>query len=191
MAAGRLRASPISIPIYIGAMRPRMLELAGELADGALPLLLPPAHFESAMQSISAGARRSGRDLSDLDAAACVWCSIDDDAPAARSAMAAKIAYYGPSFGPEQLTRVGLSTKDFGVIEDALSHDGAERAAELVTPPMLSLGIVGSAEDVVEQCAPLIAAGARHVSFGPPLGPSPERAVAVLGHRVLPALRKL
>ena len=33
------------IPIYVGAMSPRMLELIGSTADGGLPLLFPPEHF--------------------------------------------------------------------------------------------------------------------------------------------------
>jgi 5,10-methylenetetrahydromethanopterin reductase len=191
LSQGKLWASPIDMRIYIGAMGTRMLQLAGELADGALPLLLPPAYFDAATHSIGVGAQRSGRDLSNLDIAACVWCSIDDDAAAARRALAAKIAYYGASFAPEQLARVGVSSMDFKAIEDALAEGRGARATELVTPAMLGLGIVGSADDVIEQCAPLIVAGARHVSFGPPLGPSMERAVAVLGGRVLPALDKL
>jgi len=34
----------------------------------------------------------------------------------------------------------------------------------------------------------LLAQGARHLSFGPPLGPDPEAAIAVLGGEVLPSL---
>jgi len=63
-----------------------------------------------------------------------------------------------------------------------------DAAARLVTEPMLRLGIAGGAEDVIERCRWLIDHGARHVSFGPPLGPDPLRAVEVLGARVLPAL---
>ena len=33
------------IPIYIGAMSPRMLRLIGEIGDGGLPLLFPPEHY--------------------------------------------------------------------------------------------------------------------------------------------------
>ena len=35
-------APPRLTPVYVGAMGPRMLALAGELADGVLPLLFPP-----------------------------------------------------------------------------------------------------------------------------------------------------
>jgi len=32
-------------PIYLGAMSPGMLRLAGELAYGTLPVLFPPEHY--------------------------------------------------------------------------------------------------------------------------------------------------
>jgi 5,10-methylenetetrahydromethanopterin reductase len=185
----RLRTGPAAVPIYVGAMGPRMLELAGELADGVLPLLFPPEHYRAAADRVGAGARRSGRTPDSLDVAACVWCSIDDDPDRARHALAEKIAYYGPSFSPDLLAGAMLSLADFRPIEAALLAGRADEAAELVTPAMLKLGIAGGAQDVVDQCAALVAAGARHISFGPPLGPDPERAVTVLGAEVLPALR--
>ena len=188
---GRLMCGPVEVPLYVGAMGPRMLELAGELADGALPLLFPPEQFERARRSIVAGARRAGRDVADLDIAACVWCSIHADSAAARRAMAWKIAYYGPSFSSDLLERASLSRADFAEIETALSAGQGGRAAELVTREMLDLGIVGTASDLTARCAGLITAGARHISFGPPLGPDIDQAVKTLGREVIPELRRL
>lgn len=184
-----LRTPAHPTPIYLGVMSPRMLALAGEVADGALPLLFPPEHFPVAASQAAGGARAVGRDAAALDLAACVWASVDDaDPAAARHALAAKIAYYGPSFAPYLLARAGLSVTDFDPISAALRRDGLDAAARLVTEPMLRLGIAGSAADVVERCRWLIEQGATHVSFGPPLGPDPREAVEVLGRQVLPAL---
>lgn len=185
---GRLRAGPGPVPIYVGAMGPRMLELAGELADGALPLLFPPEHYSVAAAQVVRGADRAGRDPESVDVAACVWCSVDDDRDRARRALAQKIAYYGPSFSPYLLERAAISPEDFQPVMDAMSHGDVDRAAALVTPRMLSLGIAGSWHEVAERCLGLVAAGARHISFGPPLGPDPERAIASLGRDVLPLL---
>ena len=185
----RLRTGPVAVPIYIGAMGPRMLELAGELADGVLPLLFPPEHYLAAAERVAAGVRRGGRSLDNLDVAACVWCSIDDDPDRARRALAEKIAYYGPSFSPDLLAGASLTLQDFHPIEALLLAGRDEEAAELVTPAMLRLGIAGGAQEVADRCNVLVAAGAGHISFGPPLGPDPERAVAVLGADVLPAIR--
>lgn len=59
-----------------------------------------------------------------------------------------------------------------------------ERAIGLVDARMLRIGIVGDADDVIERLEPLVAAGARHLSFGPPLGPDPLQAVQLLGQVV-------
>ena len=186
---GHLRTGAAPVPIYVGAMGPKMLDLAGELADGALPLLFPPEHFATAAAHVADGARRAGRDPQAIDVAACVWCSIDDDASKARRALAEKIAYYGASFSPYLLRRASISVDDFIPIQEAMSAGDDRRAADLVTPAMLNLGIAGGVYEVAERCAALVKGGARHISFGPPLGPDPERAVAALGREVLPSLR--
>lgn len=171
---GRMRIPIQNVPIYLGAMGPAMLGLAGRVADGALPLLFPPRHYRVAAAQIAEGAAAAGRDVSSIDVAACIWCSVDQDAEAARRPLAEKIAYYGPSFSSDLLARSGLRPSDF---------EGG-----VVTPAMLGLGVAGDAGDVISACAEMIRDGARHVSFGPPLGPDPESALKVLGSEVLPAL---
>jgi 5,10-methylenetetrahydromethanopterin reductase len=187
---GHLRTGPLSVPIYIGAMGPLMLRLAGRLADGALPLLLPPERYLLAAAHITEGARNSGRDPDSIDVAACIWCSIDRNKARAKRALASKIAYYGASFSPDLLAGASLAVSDFGSIQQAMSSGDAERATDLVTPAMLRLGVAGGVDEIVEAGASLIAAGARHISFGPPLGPDPDQAVAALGKQVLPVLNQ-
>ncbi len=186
---GRLRTRPASVPIYVGAQGPRMLQLAGRLGDGALPLLLPPQRYQFAVAQINEGARLSGRDPAALDVAACIWCSIDTNKASAQRALASKIAYYGASFSPDLLERVSLTLDDFRAIQQAMSNGDVGRATDLVNPAMLSLGVAGGVDDVIEACAGLVGAGARHISFGPPLGPDPVQAIITLGAKVVPALR--
>ena len=51
------------VPIYIGGMGPRMLQLAGEIGDGALPLLFPPERYFGARRQVEKGqASRSNPD---------------------------------------------------------------------------------------------------------------------------------
>ena len=57
------------IPILIAATGPRTIELAGEVADGALLAVgLHPAMLEGARQRLNAGANRAGRDPGSLEA---------------------------------------------------------------------------------------------------------------------------
>jgi hypothetical protein len=53
---------------------------------------------------------------------------------------------------------------------------------DLVNPAMQSLGVAGGVDEVV-------AAGARHISFRPLLGPDPEKAIIALGTKVVPAFK--
>jgi 5,10-methylenetetrahydromethanopterin reductase len=176
------------VPVYVGGMSPKMLEMAGRLADGVLPLLYPPEHFTEARAQVLRGVENAGRSPYDVDIPACFWVSVADDAEAARLALAAKIAYYGPSFAPYLLARAGLSIADFGPVTAAMERDGLDAATRLIDDRMLALGITGSVSQVVERCLALRAAGATHLSFGPPLGPDVREAVEVLGTEVLPAL---
>lgn len=187
-----LRFAPLRrIPIYIGAMSPNMLRAIGEIADGGLPLLFPPEHYETVMPLIREGVERSGRDLDEIDIAACIWCSVDDDRIAAEDALREKIAYYGHALSPMIWERLGVTREAFNEIERAMMVErDNEKAKRLVTPAMLRIGIVGDTHDLIERLEGLVAMGAQHLSFGPPLGPNVLAAVEALGRDVLPHFRK-
>lgn len=174
-------------PIYLGATGPRMLELAGEIGDGVLPLLFPPEHYATVRPMIERGVAKRSRRLGELDLAACVWVSIDEDRDAARRALAEKIVYYGPALSPLLLHQLGLERGDFAQIEAAwVEERDLDRACSLVDERMMAIGVVGTAEEVVQRLEPLVEAGVGHLSFGPPLGPDPLVAVELLGKKVLP-----
>jgi 5,10-methylenetetrahydromethanopterin reductase len=177
---------PRPVPVYIGAMGPGMLEMAGRHADGVLPLLYPPERYATARQHVLAGRAHSDRAF---DFPACFWVSLSDDPVTARTALAEKLAYYGPSISASMLATAGLLPQDFAPAA-RLAH-GGHAAAELIDDRMLSLGVAGDAADVVARCMALYRLGARHLSFGPPLGPDPLTAIRLLGDEVLPALHEL
>jgi 5,10-methylenetetrahydromethanopterin reductase len=176
------------VPVYVGGMSPKMLEMAGRLADGVLPLLYPPEHFAEARAQVLRGVKAAGRSASEIDIPACFWVSIANDDTKARLALAAKIAYYGPSFAPYLLSRAGLAVEDFAPVTSVLETKGLDAAARLINEKMLALGITGTAPQVIERCLSLRSAGATHLSFGPPLGPDIREAVEMLGTDVLPTL---
>lgn len=78
------RKEPRNVPIYIGATGPQMMELTGEIADGAvLNYCVPPSYNKMAMARLEAGAKKAGRSLDDIDRPQLVVCSVDDDRAAA------------------------------------------------------------------------------------------------------------
>ncbi len=128
--------------------------------------------------------------LGEIDFAACLWVSLSSDGDAARRALAEKIAYYGASLSPLILERLSLTRDDFVAIDRAVHHErDMDKACSLVDERMLRIGVTGEPKDLIDRLEPLVAAGARHLSFGPPLGPDPLEAVRLLGRVVLPYFR--
>ena len=72
--------SPRHVPIYLGATGMQMMELAGEIADGALlNYLVGPRYNATALEHLAVGAGRSGRAVEDVDRPQLVVCSLDED----------------------------------------------------------------------------------------------------------------
>jgi 5,10-methylenetetrahydromethanopterin reductase len=74
------RREPRNVPIMIGATGPKMMELTGEIADGAvLNYCVPPDYNHKALKQLERGAKKAGRTLDDIDRPQLVVCSVDPD----------------------------------------------------------------------------------------------------------------
>src|SRR6266702_5227689 len=72
--------SPKDVPIYVGATGMKMMELAGEIGDGAvLNYMVGPSYNRQAMVALAEGAARAGRSMEDIDRPQLVVCSLDED----------------------------------------------------------------------------------------------------------------
>ncbi len=81
--------------VYLAALSRRMLELAGELADGAILWLCPPAYVRDvAVPALTRGRQRAGKTLDGFEIVAAVPLAVTDDAAAARRAFADELARY-------------------------------------------------------------------------------------------------
>lgn len=74
------RREPRNVPIMIGATGDLMMELTGEIADGAvLNYCVPPEYNIKALELLEKGAKKSGRTLDEIDRPQLVVCSVDHD----------------------------------------------------------------------------------------------------------------
>ena len=74
------RKEPRNVPVYVGATGDKMMELAGEIAEGVvLNYCVPPDYNNNAMELLAKGAKRSGRSIDDIDRPQLVVCSVDED----------------------------------------------------------------------------------------------------------------
>ena len=71
---------PKDVPIYIGATGLQMMELTGEIADGAvLNYLVSPDYNQQAIEALERGAAKAGRSIDDIDRPQLVVCSVHED----------------------------------------------------------------------------------------------------------------
>lgn len=74
------RREPRHVPIMIGATGDNMMELTGEISDGAvLNYCVEPSYNAKALELLDAGAKKSGRRVDDIDRPQLVVCSVDMD----------------------------------------------------------------------------------------------------------------
>ncbi|MDQ7024224.1 MAG: LLM class flavin-dependent oxidoreductase [Anaerolineae bacterium] len=74
------RKTPRNVPIYIGATGMKMMEMTGEVADGAvLNYLVHPDYNLRAMDALEKGAKKAGKTIDDIDRPQLVICSVDND----------------------------------------------------------------------------------------------------------------
>ena len=185
--AAKLKDGPTApTPIYVGAMGPKMLQLAGREADGVIALCLPPTRFHWVQEQVDKGSKGTRP----VDLGCGLWVSIDEDPDVARRLLARCIAAYAGALSKDALEGAGYDVERFEAIQKVVTTGDLEAATDMVDDSMLELGIAGSATDVTDRCLELIGQGARHISFGHPLGATPMEAIRLIGKRVLPTLRK-
>ena len=74
------RREPRNVPLMIGGTGPKMMELTGEIADGAvLNYCVPPEYNDEALARLKVGAERAGRSLDDIDRPQLMICSVHED----------------------------------------------------------------------------------------------------------------
>ena len=112
--AARLLFVPAQeVPIYLGAMSPKMLALGGGLSDGVLALLSRPSTTQRRVGTSSGdGTRTTVQPSPSISLPACGsrWPRTVEGA---ETALADKLVFYGPEFSPYLLERVGLTREDF------------------------------------------------------------------------------
>ncbi len=127
---------PKEVPIYVGATGDRMLELAGEIADGVvLNYLVSPGYNERAMERLEAGLARAGRSLDELDRPQLVVCSVHEDEQTALAMARLMVTQYlGQQ--PHIMRASGVPQSLLDSVAEVLtwpaSHEQVERASKLV-----------------------------------------------------------
>ncbi|TMD72770.1 MAG: LLM class F420-dependent oxidoreductase, partial [Chloroflexi bacterium] len=90
------------IPIFLAVLGPKNVALAGEIADGWLPVFFSPEHTTALRGPLEEGAARAGRSLDDFRICPSVNVMIGDDIESARNAMRPILALYVGGMGSRE-----------------------------------------------------------------------------------------
>jgi 5,10-methylenetetrahydromethanopterin reductase len=134
------------LPIYIACSGPRMLRLAGELADGVIVQCgVFPGAVEWALQHLGEGAARAGRSLADLEVWVMACGAISDDQEWAHNNSRTMAAWFAQT-APHTCQVAGLDRALVERIQEVYSggeFHHAQAAAALVPPEMVELFTIG------------------------------------------------
>ena len=183
--------SPLNaLPIHLGVLGPKNLEMAGEIADGVLLSgMTSAAYARFAVDHIRLGAERAGRRLADLEIGAFLLISISEDESAAREAVKPFLATLlgilaaepknplvaTPGTPPQELARIG----------EAFAK--RRTPVELVSEWMVdTFAIAGSPARCREALGEIVAAGVSHpIAFEVP-GVDPEKTIRTVHEHLMP-----
>jgi len=176
-----------NVPIYMGAQGPKMLELAGEVADGVLINASHPRDFEEAVKQISAGAKKAGRDPKDVDVAAYACFSIDKDAAKAVNAAKVVVAFIVAGSPDMVLERHGIDVASKAAIGGAIAKgDFGSLMGGMVTKEMMdAFSISGTPDDCKARINELLDIGVTQIVAGSPIGPDKEKAIKLIGKEII------
>ncbi len=145
---------PKDVPIYIGATGMQMMELTGEIADGAvLNYLVSPDYNVRALEALERGAAKAGRTLDDIDRPQLVVCSVDTDRQAALDGARLLVTQYlGQQ--PHIMKASGVPQELLDEIGEVLTwpatHDEVVAASKLVPDDIVQMITASGTPDEVQ-----------------------------------------
>ncbi len=156
---------PKDVPIYIGATGMQMMELTGEIADGAvLNYLVSPSYNVQALEALERGAARAGRNLDDIDRPQLVVCSVHEDRQTALDMARMMVTQYlgqQPHIMKASGVPQSLLDEVGNVLTWPATHEQVEAASTLVPDEIVQmLTASGTADDARAKVAEYVANGA-------------------------------
>ncbi|MBD0292396.1 MAG: LLM class F420-dependent oxidoreductase [Jiangellaceae bacterium] len=137
----RLTVRPVRerIPVYLAAIGPRNVELAGEIADGWLAIFFAPEHAAASLEWLRCGRAVAGRTMAGFDVAPTVPLVVGDDLDECATPVRAYSALYLGGMGSREHNfyndhAVRMGYADAAARIQELFLDGKHRAAAAAVP---------------------------------------------------------
>ncbi len=180
-ALGGVKKVQDAIPIYMGAQGPKMLETAGEIADGVLINASNPKDYEAAMPMIKKGLEAAGGDKA-FDVGAYTETSIGPDSNAAKNAAKIVVAFIAAGSPPPVIERHGLPDGFNTQMGEFLAKGDFGGAIGAVTDEALdAFSVCGTPDEFTHKIEGLAEMGVTQYVAGSPVGKDVEESIKLLG----------
>ncbi len=175
------------IPLYLAAIGPKNLELAGEIADGWLAIFFSPEQAAASMAHIAAGRERAGLTLDGFDVVPSVPVSFGDDIEQCANTIRPYASLYIGGMGSKEMnfynqlaSRMGFEAEADDIQAKYMSKDyrGAAGAVPLGFIDQTSL--IGPRERVRDRLAAYAEAGVTTLTITPSAQSLEERLAALV-----------
>lgn len=160
------------VPVYLSVVRPRMLQLAGEIADGVLCYMASPRYLEEVVvPNVELGLERAGRDRNQFEVTALVLCSVSADRREAVRRARINVGQYACYEGTDPMIEFEEATAARDRVRDRIAEGPA--AFDLLDEDFVrSFAICGTPEEGRAQLAEyerVLDHVVLHTPYGPPL----------------------
>jgi alkanesulfonate monooxygenase SsuD/methylene tetrahydromethanopterin reductase-like flavin-dependent oxidoreductase (luciferase family) len=137
------------VPIYLGARKPGMLRLAGEVADGVFLWLTGEHTTRSSIEAVRDAAAAAGRDAAGVKVGCLIPTCVGEDGSAARGAMRTYLVdfYLGRAAYAEVLADGGFEEVGANVKAHVARGDAAGAATCITDDALDDLTIAGNPQD--------------------------------------------
>jgi F420-dependent oxidoreductase-like protein len=169
----RLTAHPVreKIPVYLAAVGPKNLELAGEIADGWLAIFFAPEHAAESLDHVREGRSRASLSMRGFDVVPSVPLAIGADLEACAEPVRAYTALYIGGMGSrtqnfynQLAVRMGYADAAARVQDLYLDHKPREAAAAVPFDFIDKTALIGPIERIGDRLHAYSEAGATTLS---------------------------
>ena len=157
--------SPRDIPLYIGATGPKMLELAGEICNGAgLNYVVSVDYIREAVRLVEQSAKAAGKTLDDVDRPELIVCCLSDEDPSAAMAEGKKLVAYYLATEPHIMKASGVDEELLARVQSIMCWPATEadyiRASQVIPDNVVrELMAVGTAQECRNKVQEYVEAG--------------------------------
>ncbi len=149
-----LKRKTPDLPVHIAGLTKSAAELAGEVADGIMPYMCPPAYISTLKEQVAAGALKAERDPSAITITNGIPSFVsDDEAAAVASAKRGLGPYSRFPFYQRLIRNIG-----FGDIVDQV-NDGANPAEVFTDEFIDSVALAGTPDNCKKKLEEHFSAG--------------------------------